>query len=83
MRSLTTIEGKSDAESFVAYLLTLGISTHVEPVSTAVVPGANASTPDSWEVWIKNEDRLDQAKQELAEFHSNPKDPKYATALRM
>lgn len=82
MRSLTTIEGKSDAESFVAYLLTLGISTHVEPVSTASNPDANASTPDSWEVWIKNEDRLDQAKQELAAFQSNPNDPKYATALR-
>jgi len=82
MRSLTTIEGKSDAESFVAYLLTLGISTHVEPVAHTTQTGSNASGDDAWDVWIKNEDRLAQAKEELAVFLANPKDPKYANALR-
>ena len=68
MRSLTTLEGKSDAEAFVAYLLTLGISTHVEPASSPMDarfqngPASETTKPDLWEVWIKNEDRLAQAK---------------------
>jgi GlpG protein len=92
MRSLTTIEGKSDAEVFVAYLLTLGISTHVEPASSnpqtnestgqTALAGSGASNSDTWEVWIKNEDRLAQAKEELVAFLANSKDPKYTTALR-
>jgi GlpG protein len=90
MRSLTTIDGKPDAEAFVAYLLTLGISTHVEAAgdSWSKTPTANSAAnstgqaPDVWEVWIKNEDRLPQAKEELATFLANPKDPKYAAALK-
>ena len=83
MRSLTTIEGKSDAEAFVAYLLTLGISTHVEPASSPpTTEGTPGVQPDSWEVWIKNEDRLPQAKEELVAFQANPKDPRYSAALR-
>jgi len=83
MRSLTTIEGKSDAEAFVAYLLTLGISTHVEPASiTSDVPSGPHQRADTWEVWIKSEDRLSQAKEELVAFQANPKDPKYLSALR-
>ncbi len=83
MRSLTTIEGKSDAEAFVAYLLTLGISTHVEPTSPPSMGNAlESARPEAWEVWIKNEDLMAQAKEELATFLANPKDPKYATALK-
>lgn len=83
MRSLTTIEGKSDAEAFVAYLLTLGISTHVEPASIpSMVPVGTSQQADTWEVWIKSEDRLAQAKEELKAFQANPKDPKYSLALR-
>jgi GlpG protein len=83
MRSLTTIEGKSDAEAFVAYLLTLGISTHVEPTSPPSMGSALESVrPEAWEVWIKNEDLMAQAKEELDNFLANPKDPKYAAALK-
>ena len=83
MRSLTTIEGKSDAEAFVAYLLTLGISTHVEPTSPPSMGNAlESARPEAWEVWIKNEDLMAQAKEELETFLANPKDAKYATALK-
>jgi GlpG protein len=83
MRSLTTIEGKSDAEAFVAYLLTLGISTHVEPTSPPSMGNAlESARPEAWEVWIKNEDLMAQAKEELATFLANPKDPKYSAALK-
>ncbi|MFZ4081564.1 MAG: rhomboid family intramembrane serine protease [Pirellula sp.] len=83
MRSLTKIEGKSDAEAFVAYLLTLGISTHVEPTSPPSMGNAlESARPEAWEVWIKNEDLMAQAKEELATFLANPKDPKYSAALK-
>ena len=62
MRSLTTIEGQSRAESFVAYLLTQNISTHVEPTD---------GSQSKWEVWIRDEDRMQQALAELRDFEAN------------
>jgi len=89
MRCLTTIEGKNQAEVFVAYLLTLDISTHVEPAqseSSAGAVDAQGSPTDPskqlWEVWVRNEDRMSLAQVALAEFQSNPNDPKYAAALK-
>jgi GlpG protein len=73
MRSLTIIEGQSDAEAFVAYLLTRNISTHVEPVDEAKA---------LWEVWIRDEDKLALAHQELEAFQANPSDPRYQQAVR-
>lgn len=73
MRSLTTIEGQSRAESFVAYLLTQNISTHVEPAN---------DSPSKWEVWIRDEDRMQQALAELRDFEANPDDPKYLQAVK-
>lgn len=73
MRSLTTIEGQARAEAFVAYLLTQNISTHVEPTD---------ESRTRWEVWIRDEDRIDQARSELAHFLSNPEDMRYQQAVR-
>ena len=73
MRSLTTIEGQSRAESFVAYLLTQNISTHVEPTD---------GSQSKWEVWIRDEDRMQQALAELRDFEANPDDPKYLQAVK-
>jgi len=81
MRCLTTIEGKDQAERFVAYLMTLDISTHVEPSD----PQSTASLPPSnqlWEIWVRNEDRLEQARVAWSEFQANPNDPKFAAALK-
>jgi GlpG protein len=73
MRHLTTISGKSTAESFVAYLLTQGISTHVESIP---------EKSDQWEVWVRDEDKSAMAKREYDEFQKSPNDPKYAEAIR-
>jgi len=73
MRHLTTVSGKSTAESFVAYLLTQGISTHVEPVSAA---------QDQWDVWVRDEDKSGQAKSIHEAFVQSPNDPKYSDAIR-
>ncbi len=71
MRHLTTITGKSKAESLVAYLLTLDISTHVE------------STVDQneWDIWVREEDRLEIAKRESQQFLASPDDVKYRQAI--
>ncbi len=72
MRLLTTIPSKSKAESLVAFLLTRQISTHVE----------SGRPDDHWEVWIRDEDRLDEAQRELASYLENPNDPRYVDAIR-
>ncbi|MEY2611618.1 MAG: Rhomboid protease GlpG, partial [Planctomycetota bacterium] len=89
MRCLTTIEGKNQAEVFVAYLLTLDISTHVEPAQSESLAGAadaqgSPTDPSKqlWEVWVRNQDRMSLAQVALAEFQANPNDPKYAAALK-
>ena len=71
MRHLTTITGKSSAESFVAYLLTQDISTHVE----------QATESNEWDVWIRDEDRLEVAKKEYQQFVTTPNDEKYRSAV--
>jgi GlpG protein len=72
MRHLTTISGKAVAESFVAYLLTQDISTHVEQV---------ANDPSQWDVWIRDEDKNEIAREEYRKFQLAPEDPKYRQAI--
>jgi GlpG protein len=72
MRCLGQINGRGSAESFVAYLLTQQITTQIECLDEA---------NDRWEVWVRDEDKLQQANAELRAFESNPSDPKYAQAL--
>jgi GlpG protein len=73
MRSLTTLDGQANTEAFVAYLLTRNISTHVEPTDESKI---------RWEVWIRDEDKLPQAQQELDQFLANPGDARYQQAVR-
>ncbi len=71
MRHLTTITEKTKAESFVAYLLTQGIVTQVEPIEDK----------NQWDIWVRDEDRLDAAKREYSLFVQTPDDPKYRQAM--
>lgn len=71
MRHLTTITGKSKAESFVAYLLTQGIVTQVEPIADQ----------NEWDIWVRDEDRLEAAKREYSVFLQSPEDVKYRQAM--
>ena len=72
MRYLAEVEGKQRAESFVAWLITKSIDTHIE---------AAPKNPELWEVWIRDEDKLPEAKAELAAFEANSSDPKYSAAI--
>jgi GlpG protein len=67
MRQLATLP-HADARALADYLLTLKIDSQLE------------QQPDGWAVWIRDEDHLPRARQELEEFQRNPADPRYQAA---
>jgi GlpG protein len=73
MRCVGEIAGRKPSEAFVAYLLTQGITTHVD---------AAEDDSDRWEIWVRDEDRLGDARKLLDEFQQNPSDPRYLSAMR-
>ena len=72
MRFLGTIEGQKSTEALVAFLLTEGISAHVEKSQDSL---------DRWEVWVREEEKLADARGTYEQFLANPSDPRYAAAL--
>ena len=52
---------KQDAERFANYLLSLGISSKVEPAA------------DAWAIWVRDENQLPRSKQELEQFQPRPR----------
>ena len=68
MRHLGNLDSPEQAETFIAYLLVQGIEGHVDTRSGPA------------EVWVKDEDQLDEAMSELAAFRENPTGGKYADA---
>jgi rhomboid protease GlpG len=70
MRQLATLPTADAARTLADHLQTLKIETRVD------------QEPGGWTVWVFDEDRLAQAKQELAEFTRNPADPRFAAARR-
>ncbi|MBX3420227.1 MAG: rhomboid family intramembrane serine protease [Pirellulaceae bacterium] len=73
MRCLGEIDGRKPAEQFVAYLVTQGISTHIDTSSQG---------GERWEIWVRDEDQLETSRELLRDFQSNPHDPKFHHALR-
>jgi len=83
MRHLADVKNKKHAESFVAHLLTLGISTHVEhegPIKQN--DGSWGESSQCWSLWVRDEDRLPEAIAELNRFQSEPDNPKYSQAVQ-
>jgi GlpG protein len=71
MRQIATLPDEGAARKLADYLLTLQIETRLDP------------EPDGWAVWVCDEDRVAQARQELAEFTRNPADPRYQGVARV
>lgn len=71
MRQLTILPNADAARTLADHLLTLKIDTHLE------------KQPEGWAVWVRDEDHLPRARQELDEFTRNPNDPRYGTALQV
>lgn len=70
MRQIGIIPDEAAARRLADYLLTLKIDTKLGPRQ----PG--------WEVWVCDEDRVAQAKHELAAFLANPTEPRFLDTAR-
>ena len=68
MRRIGTLSSEREARTFSDYLFTLKIESQVS--------GSNGE----WEVWLLDEDQLEQGRTEMAAYSEAPNDPKYAAA---
>lgn len=68
MRQAGTISTRQDAERFVDYLLSLGITSKLEP------------SDGQWAIWIHDENQIPRSKQELEQFQLEPHDARYQAA---
>ncbi|MFL6112215.1 MAG: rhomboid family intramembrane serine protease, partial [Catenulispora sp.] len=66
MRQIATMPDGNAARKLADYLLTLRIETRLD------------QEPDGWALWVCDEDRVPQARQELEAFTRDPADPRYA-----
>ena len=69
MRLIGELDNLDHANTFVAHLRTEGITSHLEQEG------------EIWEVWVKEEDFLARAADELETFQQNPTDAKYRVAV--
>jgi GlpG protein len=70
MRQVGSLPDQREAERFAAYLVTQGIDAHAE------------QDAQEWAVWVRDEDRLDQARDSLSQFKVAPNDSRYRGAER-
>ena len=62
MRQVGSLPDQREAERFAAYLVTQGIDAHAE------------QDTHEWAVWVRDEDRIEQARQSLEHFRVDPED---------
>jgi len=65
MRQVGSLPDQREAERFAAFLVTQGIDAHAE------------QDAQDWAVWVRDEDRLDQARELLGEFRADPDASRY------
>ncbi len=65
MRQAGTIATKQDAQRFADYLLSIGITSKVEP------------SGDQWAIWVHDENQLAKSRQEHELFVHDPTDARY------
>ena len=70
MRQVGTVGSEEQVARLTDYLLTLGIRIHVDREN------------ERFAIWALDEDRVTQAREELARFVENPADERYAAAQR-
>ncbi len=70
MRQIGSLAKQMDAERFAAYLVTQGISAHAEEEG------------DVWAIWVRDENRLDEAREAIRDFKHNPEDNRYKNVER-
>lgn len=70
MRQAGTIASQPDAQRFADYLLSIGITSKVEP------------SGDQFAIWVHDENEMQRSRQELAEFQADPNDARYKAAAQ-
>jgi GlpG protein len=71
MRQAGTIPTRPDAERFANYLLSLGITSKLEPAGA------------EWAIWIHDENQIPRSKEELDQFQRQPNDERYKAAEQL
>lgn len=69
MRLIGTLENKIHAERFAAFMTVRNIATHLEKEG------------ESWEVWIKDEDKIGEASTEFEKFQASPDASEYSKVV--
>jgi len=70
MRQVGTLKTEHEAQQFAAWLIAQRIEAHAEQEN------------GTWVVWVRDEDRLPQAREALAHFRQHPGDARYQNAER-
>ena len=70
MREIGSIAREKDARTLADHLLTLNITTKIEPRGNA------------WAVWVHREDRVPEARAILSEFEKDPADPRFQASAK-
>jgi len=70
MRHIGTLDKEPEAQRFAAHLITEGIQAHAEPEN------------GSWAIWVRDENRILDAKNALADFRRDPNASVYRGAER-
>lgn len=71
MRQIATLADSTQAQKLADFLLTLNIDTHIQ------------QDAQGWEVWVRDEDQLPRAREELEQFTRNPDDARYTEVGRL
>lgn len=77
MRLIATLPHELDANRFVSYLTRMGITTTVEPLLDA------ATSAISYQVWVHDEDRLEEAETAWKMFQQKPQDALFDTPISL
>ena len=70
MRQIGTLPTEPEARRFADYLLSLGMTTRLD------------AGPEGVAIWVREEDQVARATEELAAFSAQPADPRYAAAAK-
>jgi GlpG protein len=70
LREIGSIAREQDARTLADHLLTLNITTKLEPKG------------GGWAVWVHREDRVPEARAVLAEFEKDPSDPRFRGSVK-
>lgn len=70
MRQIGRLLQEREAQRFAAFLVTLGIDSHTEQES------------DDWAIWVRDENRLEEARKEFDNFRYDPNNSRYQGAER-